>query len=53
MSMYNLLQYSKGYKKRQQEVYGIITKIYITEIEYIIQSKVMSLLTIKQESQVD
>ena len=36
MPMYHLLEYSKNYKKQQQEVYGIITEINQVVVQIII-----------------
>ena len=36
MPMYNLLEYSKNYKKKQQVVYGIIIEMYQIVVQIII-----------------
>ena len=59
MPLYNLLYYSKNYRKTTGSLWNYYMNYYImmnlilgitiiTEIEFIIQSKIQSLLTIKQ-----
>ena len=57
--LYNLLKYNKSYRKQQDfcliiiEMSQIVGIIITTEIEYIIQLKILSLLIIKQVLQVN
>ena len=57
MPMYNLIEYSDNYEKKQQEVYGNIVKIYHPEIIIIklliLQQTILLIhLILKQKSQV-